>query len=381
MERKYGLSFVMKKFILALSLGLLSLCASANTTFLEAVWPVNPVKKQALLQKIKDHAQVEKSYLSLGETHLETDSVLLINEEMIEAFYQSTGERKVTFCSETLSHFLESQFGMEVQEKSFQVKIFKGNGPSKTDFTECEDKDSDHYFVYSGNFHQYPFARSFPNDFPKTPVITDEKNNIRSQMKKSQGLFVTQQELIYLESVAMKSLMSEKIVDTKEFKSRAATLLDQVQLIKSQFEVFVSSVNPFEEKKGIVLGKDQFKADLLMSDLTFHLITDRSYRPLEESFHFLRKLMLLEQNRLQFFLNYLKEKKIYVLGGIFSPGQFGEEAQTTYIGIPYSFDGLSHLIQTVDGIILSQPKNKDFECFNPQAQVVPCDRFFSSTSL
>jgi hypothetical protein len=371
----------MKKYILALSAGLLSLSVVAAPTFLESVWPINPVKKEALLQKIREHALIENSYLSLGETHLESDSVLRINEELAEEFYQSVGNKKITFCSETLSHFLESQFGIDLQEKSFQVKVFKGNGPSRTDFSKCEDKDSEHYFVYSGNFHQYPFARSFPNDFPKTPVIVDEDNNIRSQMKKSKGLFVTQQELIYLESVALKSLMNEKITDPKEFRSRSGTLLDQIQLIKSQLEVFVSSVNPFEEKKGIILGKEHFKAELFMNDLTFHLITDRSYRPLEESFHFLRKLMLMEQGRLQNFLNYLKDKKIHLAGGIFSPGQYGEEAQTTYIGIPYSFDGLSHLIQTADGIILSQPKNKEFECFNKEAQVVGCDRFFNSTSL
>lgn len=371
----------MKNFILFLSLGLLSLSSLASSTFIEAIWPVNPVKKEILLQKIREHAQKEKSYLSLGETHLESDSVLLINKEMAEEFYRNVDNRKVTFCSETLSHFLDSLFGIELQDRSFQVKIFKGNGPSKTDFSECEDNESDHFFIYSGNFHQYPFARSFPNDFPKTPVIIDEANNIRAQMKKSEGLFVTQQELIYLESVAMKSLIAEKMIDVKEFKSRSATLIDKVQLIKSQFEVFVSSVNPFEEKKGIILGKEHFKADLLMSEFTFHLITDRSYRPVEESFHFLRKLMLLEQSRLQYFLNYLKETKFYVMGGVFSPGQYGEESQTSYIGIPYSFDGLSHLIQTADGIILSQPKNKDFECFNAQAQVMPCDRFFSSTSL
>lgn len=371
----------MKKIIFSLTIGLLSLSALANQTFLESMWPVNPIKKEQLLQKIKEHSNKEKSYLSLGETHLEAESVLKINEELAESFYGNIDNRKITFCSETLSHFLESQFGIGLQEKSYQVKIFKGNGRSRTDFLKCEDEDSDHYFVYSGNFHQYPFARSFPNDFPKTPVIIDEENNIRSQMKKSNGLFVTQQELVYLESVALKSLFSEKILDTKIFKSRAATLIDQVQLLKSQFEVFIESVNPFEEKKGIILGKDNFKADLMMNELAFHLVTDRSYRPLEESFHFLRKLLLIDQNRLEYFLAYLEQRNFYFLGGIFSPNNSGERGQSTYVGVPYSFDGLSHLIQTADGIILSQPKNKDFECFNPLAQVVPCDRFFSSPSL
>ncbi len=371
----------MKKFILILTIGLLSLSALASQTLLESMWPVNPVKREQLLDKIKEHAKKEKSYLSLGETHLESESVLKINEDFAEAFYGNIDNRKITFCSETLSHFLESQFGIGIQEKSYQVKIFKGNGPSKTDFVNCEDSDSDHYFIYSGNFHQYPFARSFPNDFPKTPVIIDEENNIRSQMKKSNGLFVTQQELVYLESVALKSLFSERILDIKIFKSRAATLIDQIQLLKSQFEVFIESVNPFEEKKGIILGKDNFKADLMMSEFTFHLITDRSYRPLEESFHFLRKLMLIDQNRLEYFLSYLEQKKFHFSGGIFSPNTSGEGGQTTYIGVPYSFDGLSHLIQTADGIILSQPKNKDFECFNTMAETMPCDKFFSSTSL
>ena len=370
----------MKTLFLTLSLSFLSLPVFSQT-FIESIWAVNPVKKAEILEKIKAHAQKPKSFLSLGETHLESQSVLEINQELAEEFYQNVQSQKLTFCSETLSHFLDSSFGIELQDKSFQVKIFKNNGPGKTDFEECEDKKSDHYFIYSGNFHQYPFARNFVKDFGSTSVITKEGNNIRAQMKNSEGLFITQQELVYLETVAARSLVNQKIVEVKEFKSRAATLIDRVQMIKSQLEVLVSSVNPFEEKKGIFLDKNGFKADLLMNELSFHLITDRSYRPLEESFHFFRKLILLDNNRLQFFLNYVNEKKIYFAGMLFSPSSSGEISQTSYIGIPYSFDGLSQLIQTKDGIILSQPKKADFECFNAQAEVIDCDRFFQSTSI
>ncbi|GEM_PF-6085176 len=379
MVSKYGLNLAMRNILIVLSVGFLSLSAFAAPTFIESIWPVNPVKRETLLQKIREHALVEKSYLSLGETHLESESVIKINTEMAQEFYNGVVGNKLTFCSETLSHFLDSEEGVALQDKSFQVKIFKNNGPSKTDFADCEDADSDHYFLYSGNFHQYPFARSFPGDFPVTPVVTQENNNIKAQMKNSKGLFVTQQELVYLESVALKSLFNEKMTDLKEFKSRAATLIDQIQLIKSQFEVFIESVNPFEEKKGIILGKEHFKADLLMDESSFHLITDRSYRPIEESFHFLRKLLLLDQNKLQFFIDYLKTNKFYFSGNIFTASSSGEFSQTTYIGVPYSFDGLSHLIQTSDGIILSQPKNTEFECFNKEAEVVDCNKFFNKT--
>lgn len=369
----------MKKQILILSLGLYCLNTYAQDSFLNAVWPVNPVRKVQLLDKIRHHAELPKSYLSLGETHLESDSVLVINQELTEAFYNNAQNSKITFCSETLSHFLESDYGMGLQDKSFQVKIFEGNGPSRTDFNKCEDQESEHYYIYSGNFHQYPFARPFPGDFPKTSVITSDTNNIRAQMPNSQGLFVTQQELIYLEGMATRNLLNKKITDLAEFKSLAATLIDKVTLIKSQFEILLPSVNRYEEKLGIILDKNNFKVDLFMDDNSFQMITDRSYRPVEESFHFFRKLMLLEKTQAENLLKYLSTTKFYVAVILFSRGASGESAETTYIGIPYSFDGLSQLIQTEDGIILSQPQLGSFECFDKNAEVISCDLFLGST--
>src|SRR5690606_16896213 len=97
--------------------------------------------------------------------------------------------------------------GKWIMSKAQKNLIFKGNGPARTDFQNCNWSADSNAITYSGFFHQYPFARPWPNDFPPTPVTREEGNNIRAQLSPRKGMFITQMEMSFLESRAASSLL------------------------------------------------------------------------------------------------------------------------------------------------------------------------------
>ncbi len=163
---------------------------------------------EELKTEVAEFAQNKKTYLSLGESHIETGTATKINYELLKTFAKNSSD-KIVFCSETLSHFL-GPYGDLVRGLSRSYKVYENNGPYKTDFAECYE-GNDNYVVYSGFFHQYPFARKFPKEFAPVPVITQKGNNILAQMKNAKGLFVTQMEMEYMEFSALKALLASDL--------------------------------------------------------------------------------------------------------------------------------------------------------------------------
>lgn len=346
----------MKKYLLLLIL--FSAQVLASQTFLSS-YKIDSenVSFNKLLRTISLHAQkAHSTALSVGESHMHSKTALKINEMISTEYFQSSNKRIVT-CLETLSHFDQSSLGQYVYANSFKTKVFQNNSPAKTDFANCFERRNKNYFVYSGFFHQYPFARSFPKEFPKTPVTEQENNNILSQMKKADILFVTQMELEYLEFTATKSLITylKESGDIEGFVLQAKELISKTKLLLERMEPILKGESIYSSKSAIVLSQDHFSTKLNGAN-NYFVITNLDYRGTQDSLAFLKSLINLSAEDLKVFTTKISKNRLYMTTLFQTPNDEGKLPTSSYGGPAYTFKGntyILHIIGMSENILLT----------------------------
>lgn len=337
----------MKKKI-CIALLLLTGQAFAGETFLSSFLSNSAtISFSDLLEKISKHSVNTNVNLSVGESHLHSESALKINERIISEYFKSSS-LKITTCLETLSHFDESAIGKYVYLESEKVKVFKGNSPYKTDFSNCFESKRSNYFTYSGFFHQYPFARPFPKEFPKTPVITDASNNILIQMKKSDSLFVTQMELEFLEFTATKSLILslKESQDIDSFRANAVELVNKVEVLVQKMEQVVLTNSVFTSKNAVVLSQENFDINL-NGEKNYFVITNFEYRTASKTLAFIKSLLKLDEGGLAKFAKKLDSSRLFMTTLFQVPDEEGNIATSSYGGPAYTFAGNTYIIHMI----------------------------------
>lgn len=319
-----------------------------------------------LKSEIADFAKNKKTYLSLGESHLESGTATKINYELLEAFSKNTQD-KIVFCSETLSHFLEP-YGDLVKSMSSSYKVYEHNGPMRTDFTKCYE-GKENYVVYSGFFHQYPFARSFPTEFAPVPVITQKGNNILAQMKKAKGLFVTQMEMEYMEFSALKGILGAQL-DAQKFIKLGRKIEAVVLEVESKMENIIDTGNQYTSKRAVVVPGSEFTEEL-NGENNYFMFTNLSYR--ENSLGALKALTSLPLETLQSFLDELKNSRYMFTASMIGPDQDGGMGSMRYPGISKVFKGGTAFLyrrnNSGDKLYVFERDGSEFECFDPKKDV------------
>lgn len=318
---------------------------------------------QELKNEVAEFAKNKKTYLSLGESHLESQTATKINYELLEAFAQNTTDDLV-FCSETLSHFLEP-YGEKIRSFSKSYKVYEYNGPRRTDFKDCYE-GKENYVVYSGFFHQYPFARSFPTEFAPVPVITERGNNILAQMRRAKGIFVTQMEMEYMEFSALKALLGADL-DAQEFLKLGAKVQAVVAEIESKMTPLIDSGNEFTSKKAVVVPGSEFTEELY-GENNYFMFTNLSYR--KTSLGGLKALRNLPIETLQAFLDELKTSRYMFTATMIGPDQDGGMGTVGYPGISKKFTGGSSFLyrrnSEGDKLYVIERETTKFQCFDPK---------------
>lgn len=317
----------------------------------------------SLEEKIVEHALLKDSYLSVGESHLEAKTAGLLNYRFIDKYISNSLQESV-FCSETIDSFLKTYLEA-IEEKTAKTKLFPGNSPYKTNFANCPGA-GDQRVTYSGFFHQYPFARNFPQEFVPTPVITEKGNNILAQMKGLKGMFITQMEMEYLEFSATKALLLSKL-DPGEFRKKAAGLSLKVDALQRQMELALDNGNPYTSKAAVVLKGSQFDVNLF-GENNYFVLTNLEYRQQVPGLNALKRLAALPDQKLNAFLDLLKKNRPYIANVLIGPDARGHMGSVTFPGISRVFEGGTLFIQLKIGgenVLYAFERSADaFICFD-----------------
>lgn len=345
-----------------------------SQTFLESVKPnFEPISYSDLKTKIIEHAEIKDGFLSVGESHLEQESVNAINFDLIKT-YAEEKNGKAVFCAESIGHFLKP-FEEQIKSMTSKYKIYYNNGPTNTDFRKCRQKRKSH-ILYSGFFHQYRFAKSFPAEFTRLPVVVQEDNNILYQMNPSQGIFVTNMEMEYMEFTAMRAiLISSKNAD--ELRTRATDLAVKASLINDSMELLYETGNPFTAKYGVVVSGDAFDADL-NGENNYFLLTNLSYRRDGELAKAINAIASWSTEGIEKLIYELKNSKNRVSSVFLGPTASGDMGRITYPGVEQTFEGGSFYIHTKSerGNVLRviERTSEQFKCFDMdnEGTAIPC---------
>jgi len=367
----------MKKTLLYFSL-MFSTAALANgeMSFLESLLAEKTTPREAVMQNIALWAQNTGNFLSLGESHQESETANQVNFAFAKLYIDQL-RGGFTFCSETLDHFLTAEQGQWIQAKSDENLIFKGNGPSRTDFTNCKWSSSKNALTYSGFFHQYPFARPWPKDFPPTPVITAEGNNIRDELSPRRGMFVTQMEMSFLEGRAAQSLLKSLTTSTSAFRARVEVLIETVREVVAQ-QVQLVEGDSFNNKYGAFYSRDAFAELLPMPAEAWFVVTNRGYRLEKEPFKFFQEMLRLPNENLTKLIMRISGEKSYFYSFGFGPSAAGVRTRTQFAAL--DLDGESELLQFTNGdTVVSEPDKAGLSCYkyaDNAATPVDCSTMF-----
>ncbi len=353
---------------LTLSLLVLSFNALATDTFLSSIKSdFNPIKYSDLKEMVKDHA-TEKGYLSLGESHLQASTAIQVNYDLMSAYMKESDKKRTVFCTETLSHFLKP-YGEEIKANVKKYKVFQKNSPYVTDFKNCTDnKRINNYITYSGFFHQYQFGKPFKDEFPQTPVLANEGNNILAQMGELDGLFVTQMELEYMEFSASKAILEMGITDASVMRKKIAHLESIVRELITNMEDVITTDDPYTSKRAVVVNSKDFTVDLNGSDQSYFLMTNLAYRTNADSLKALRTLVREDDTTIETFLTKLTKSQMRTVSVFLGPFPGGELGTVTYPGVNRTFKGQSlimHIRNSVeDYLMVMEPDATDFVCID-----------------
>ncbi len=365
----------MKNYLLLLCL-ILSARVQAQTSFLESIKSDLATPSEQVFAQVAEWAKVPSHYLSLGESHMESDTVHPINFKIAKIFIDNL-KNKYTFCSETISDFLDSAEGQDLQTGAAKVLIFTGNGAAKTDFKNCTWKSKHSAITYSGFYHQYPFAKAWPADFPISPVTAEPDNNIARQLLPKAGLFVTQIELSYLEFLTTRNFLNHAGLDATAFRKRVAAVAANVQQLKTSMELqYGDAADAYKNKFGLFLAKKALTENVSMPEKAWFLVTSRGYNLAPASLRFLNLMAALENTQLTAFLKKLSSLKPYYISMMFGPDQNGQRVKSTYGGA--ELDGESEVLEIQGHLVVVDLTSTSFTCYQKEqaraaAQIVSCD--------
>ncbi|MBY0516518.1 MAG: hypothetical protein K2P81_06395 [Bacteriovoracaceae bacterium] len=351
----------MKKTLLLLSFLAAPLAmANGQVSFLESLLASKTTPREAVMQNISLWGQVQGNYLSLGESHLEDQTATQVNFEFAKLYIDQV-RNSFTFCAEKIGHFLEAEQGQWIMSKAEESLIFLGNGPGRTDFQKCIWKSNSNALTYSGFFHQYPFARPWPLDFPVTPVVIDEGNNIKDQLSPRRGMFVTQMEMSYLEGRATTSLLASLTHSASALRARVEVLVETVREVISQ-QVKLVDGTPYTSKYGAFYSSEAFTELIPMPKEAWFVLTNRGYRLEREPFSFLQKILALPILVQEKFISRVMNEKSYFYSFNFGPSEAGIGMRTSFAGL--DLDGESELLQFKNGdTMVLEPGQSDMACY------------------
>lgn len=340
-------------------------------TFLESINSSDDFKPLSqVVREVKLHALKDQSYLSLGESHNESKTSLPLNYLFANAFLE-TRPHDIVFCGENIPQFFQSRQGSEILNRSAIKKIFENNGLARTDFVQCRDQNN-HYLVYSGFFHQYPFARNFSNEFGAYPVITEKGNNIYEQMGNQDGLFISQIEFDYLESRASFALLNAQYSSPILFKIKVKQFINHVEKLKENLKTIIKGKTSASTKLGLFVSKENFsRKDMIMPENSYFLITELESRLIEkQGLEMLNKLTDMRDYQLKSVLNLMSEGEVHFTKGFIEPLDNGQFSSMSFGTLPGMFHGRSEFLSIKHDqsiyTIIAEPDKTTLKCFKQQ---------------
>lgn len=356
------------KTTLALALLSVSFNSVASLTFLGSIKSgFTPTTYSDLKETVRLHAH-KKGYLSLGESHLQAKTAIQVNFDLMQTYLNETEKRKSVFCTETLSHFLEP-YGDAIKAQVKKYKVLEKNSPHVTDFKTCKDKKKfENYVTYSGFFHQYQFGKPFEMEFPRTAVLTKDGNNIKAQMKGLDGIFVTQMELEYMEYSATRAILNMGIVSPEDFRRKVTHLSYITENLVEKMEEVIKTDDPYTSKKAVVLNAKDFYIDIDGDENSYFVMTNLSYRTIDDSLKALKNLAKLDDVKLMRFLVKIKNSQKRVVSVFLGPFPGGNLGTVTYPGVTRTFKGQSLIMHvrnaTEDFLMVQEPDADELICVN-----------------
>ncbi|MGZ3727298.1 MAG: hypothetical protein ACXWQQ_15970, partial [Pseudobdellovibrio sp.] len=192
------------------------------------------------------------------------------------------------------------------------------------------------------------------------------------------GLFVSQIELAYLESLASRNfLRANNAIDAKTFRSRVTAMTANVRDIKSKMELLLGEANDnFRNKLGLFLSKEALTENVSMPQQAWLLVTSRGERIQDAPFRFINQLLTFDDQKLDAFLKKIHGAKPYYLSMQFGPDQDGKRGTTTYGGV--DMDGEAEVLQLGNELIVLDFNSDKFVCYeqgqgSAPAAVIDCD--------
>lgn len=361
----------MKNFVsvVAVLFVLVAHSADAGVGFFEQVNATIPAMTfEGLLLEIQTHGQRSRAYLSTGESHLEAESTFPIYSRIFAAF--DAKRFPTRFCSEDISSSLDNPVFQSLASDATAVDIRQKNSPAFTDFATCASGRETRHVVHSGFYHQYPFARYFPEVFPQTRVITQSGNNIFEQMpRRHSGMLVSLVDYVYIEYLETLRVLKLALDDSAALTQAQATLFPAGDAIRARMELVSNDPDPVLKKRGILLDRRHFASvsrDVL-PERGYLFLTDLEYRKNWPSFSFLKHLLGLSASAREKVLNLIRaDRKKFWLGWSDLTARRDQEWWTMTVR-DLDFDGELTFLSLLDGgseiLLTFEPRLNSFRCF------------------
>ena len=362
----------MKVFILGVCLSF-SLWAS-DPYFVEALKLDQSKSLEVVKSEMRNVIALNKHHISLGESHLHPFTAREVQKIFTQLYVDEATDFR--FCSESISDFLDHESGQMLQDYSRDTLITKKNGPHQTDFKECRNNKFENYFTYAGFFHLLPFARPFLKEFPATPVVIRDDENIRAQMKIKNEYYVIQMELEYLEFITQARLLREPATSLEAWKNQLQQLTKKIEEIKHKQELLVAADISERTKLGVFVPLEQ--------RVTF-VVTDLAYRKKLPALPFMQQMMKLSKPALENLLRHLRKSPVYLNAAIQEPSRSGELSETGYGTLPWTFPANSFFLEAriVPGenlVMIAAPTTQTMTCIAYKslgASLVDCEDYLS----
>ncbi|MCB9091527.1 MAG: hypothetical protein H6621_09170 [Halobacteriovoraceae bacterium] len=364
----------MRPYFLLLSL---LMCPSLRALELSMIEDINlrmgPIPESTVLKKIASIAKRKKTYLSIGESHLYPDSTRIYAEKLQKQFFDNV-KTNVRTCHETISSLDEYPYYDYFNLHSAEVIASTSNSPKLSNFKQCY---SDEYSLnfYSGFFHQYPLSIAFKNDFPVTEVSGYRGNNIYDQMSGLKGVFVSFIDLDYLEKVWTQSFFKKKFKSVRLFREKANLMISKVDTIMKGLQWTHRTHNLWRDQWAFIIDKSFFpfnkKVRKTIPDNAFIYLTEQAFRVPMKKLKLIRALNQLSDERIENFLELLKDMEKYFISTEIQPMSNGDRSHFNIGSLPVSFGPESEIFyllnkkKNIKKIIFVQNDNLNLECLDP----------------
>ena len=321
---------------------------------------------QDLKLKVIDHARIKKGYISLGESHLQQDTVLPLILEYAKIY--ADNKKKFDLCAEDIGHAIKHPLFKYARNLARKTFISEGNNPLKTDFIECNKRKNSSKIYYSGFFHQFPFARAYPDEFTQVPVITKPGNNIWKQNQEA-GLFIMVMELVHLESSASREVLMSSYNST-DINSKIRELREQIQKLKNKMMDLNERSSIYKKKNGYIFSSDQLGSTARKNspNNAYFILTELEYRMDYDGLHFLHKFSRLNP-KLQNIIIGLSPKQKYFVSTLNTANNSSDLNNKFGYGLlPQKFEMGTTFLQFKDRgnnlLMVSEPSQSEFRYIN-----------------